>query len=183
MSSIAPPSHTRTSKTTDDWITPKWLIDRLGPFDLDPCASDKQPWVTANLSFRRSDNGLAQPWLNSFVWMNPPYGTKTGVWLSRLATHNHGIALTFARTETKIFFRYVWPMAVAVLFIRGRLTFYMPDGTSPRIGHNSGGPSILIAYGETARERLFSCRDLGAFITLNQQSVARRTSSTTRELF
>ena len=34
MSSIAPPSHTSGIHTTDDWITPKWLIDRLGPFAI-----------------------------------------------------------------------------------------------------------------------------------------------------
>ena len=40
---IAPPPHNRTSESTDDWITPKWLIDRLGPFDL-----DRSPRLGAN---------------------------------------------------------------------------------------------------------------------------------------
>lgn len=34
MPSIAHPAQSRTEITTDDWITPKWLVDRLGPFVL-----------------------------------------------------------------------------------------------------------------------------------------------------
>lgn len=34
------------SRSTDDWISPRWLLDRLGEFDLDPCACDPQPWPT-----------------------------------------------------------------------------------------------------------------------------------------
>ena len=29
------------------WITPPWILRALGPFDLDPCAADQQPWPTA----------------------------------------------------------------------------------------------------------------------------------------
>jgi hypothetical protein len=32
---------------TDDWITPPGIIEALGPFDLDPCASVGQPWPCA----------------------------------------------------------------------------------------------------------------------------------------
>jgi hypothetical protein len=123
VSSIAPPAHNRGAHTTDDWITPKWLIDRIGPFDLDPCASDTQPWPCAKSSFRLLDNGLAQPWnfngKKLFVYGNPPYGPKTEIWLGRIALHGHGIALVFARTETRMFFRHVWPHASALLFLRG----------------------------------------------------------------
>src|ERR1035438_3653329 len=62
MSAIANAAHSRGPYTTDDWITPKWLIDRLGPFDLDPCASERQPWPCALYSFREQDNGLAKRW-------------------------------------------------------------------------------------------------------------------------
>lgn len=60
MSSIAPPAHTRGKHTTDDWITPKWLIERLGPFDLDPCASQLQPWPCAKRQL--TEFGLIHPW-------------------------------------------------------------------------------------------------------------------------
>lgn len=96
--------------------------------------------------------------------MNPPYGKMTGDWLKKLATHNHGIALVFARTETKMFFEHVWPCASALLFMRGRLTFCYPDGTGSEAGHNSGGPSVLIGYGQEAAKRLVKAKDLGAIL-------------------
>ena len=47
---------------TNDWITPKYIIDALGPFDLDPCASASQPWSCAVLSYsppdRRAGDGV-----------------------------------------------------------------------------------------------------------------------------
>ena len=168
MTSIAPPSHTRREgQTTDDWITPKWLIDRLGPFALDPCACIPQPWPCARRQFTIEDNGFMRPW-DGLVWMNPPYGKATGEWLARLAGHGHGIALVFARTETRMFFQHVWPKASALLFLKGRLTFNRPDGSAPPCGYNSGGPSVLIAYGVPAAERLRANQDLGALVSLEK---------------
>jgi hypothetical protein len=165
--SIAPPVHTRSSSTTDSWITPKWLIDMLGPFDLDPCACDPQPWPCADRSY--TENGLLLPW-TGFVWCNPPYGSAIGAWLNKLALHGNGIALVFARTETAAFFGHVWPFASALLFLRGRLTFHYPDGSTPRNGANSGGPSVLIGYGELARDRLASSERLGALVMRTAQA-------------
>jgi hypothetical protein len=163
MASIAPPLHTRSQQTTDDWITPKWLIDRLGPFDLDPCACKPQPWPCAARQYTFLDNGLTKPW-DGLVWCNPPYGRSASTWLEKLAAHGNGIALIFARTDTKAFFRHVWDKAQLLLFICGRLTFLRPDGSSPPIGHNSGGPSVLIAYGQMAAVRLLANKDIGAVV-------------------
>ena len=146
---------------TDEWITPKFIIDALGPFDLDPCCAMSMPWRTAERWFTVADDGLAQPW-SGYVWCNPPYGKNTGVWLQRLKEHGNGIALIFARTETRMFFEYVWAHASALLFIEGRLTFYRPDGTLAP--HNSGGPSVLVAYGDKAAHRLVQSGLAGACI-------------------
>jgi phage N-6-adenine-methyltransferase len=162
---IAPPCHTRTEQSSDSWITPKWLINALGPFDLDPCASISQPWPCAQEQYTEKDNGLLREW-KGFVWLNPPYGRELGKWLNRLALHRNGIALVFARTETRDFFINVWPFANAMLFIRGRLTFHYPDGSTSRNGGNSGGPSVLIAYGDEGARRLKANKRLGALIHL-----------------
>lgn len=166
---IAPPCHTRTDDSTDSWITPKWLIDRLGPFDLDPCQCIPQPWPCAKYFYTIEDNGLLQHW-RGFVWCNPPYGKQTDAWLNRMANHGNGIALVFARTETRSFFKNVWPHASAILFLKGRLTFCRPDGSQPRTGGNSGGPSVLIGYGAEASLRLATNRDLGKYIELNTEA-------------
>lgn len=162
--SIAPPCHTRRESTTDSWITPKSIIDDLGPFDLDPCACIPQPWPCAKKSFTEIDDGLMQKW-EGFVWCNPPYGKLTDAWLNRMALHNNGIALVFARTETRSFFRNVWGKASSIVFVEGRITFHQPCGKRSRSGGNSGGPSVLIGYGSLADHRLFAST-LGQFVKL-----------------
>ena len=96
--------------------------------------------------------------------MNPPYGKHLSSWLQRLALHNNGIALIFARTETKAFFQYVWPFASCILFIEGRITFLHVDGV--KASANSGAPSVLVGYGEEAKFRLSKSKIKGKFITL-----------------
>lgn len=167
MTSIAPPCHTRRSSSTDSWITPKWLIDRLGPFDLDPCAAIPQPWPCATAEFTEVDGGLLLPWYG-FVYLNPPYGKQTGTWLNRLALHGQGIALVFARTETRAFFQSVYPFASVLLFLRGRLTFHHPDGSPAPNGHNSGGPSVLVGYGKKAARRLRDNGGLGVCVRVER---------------
>lgn len=137
-------SHERSPTGKYEWLTPPDLIRALGEFDLDPCAPRLRPWPTAKCHYTLQEDGLRQPWFGR-VWLNPPYGHQTSKWLARLAQHGNGIALIFARTETRMFFEHIWDQARAILFLRGRLTFYNQDGTRP---HNSGGaPSCLVAYG------------------------------------
>jgi hypothetical protein len=97
------------------------------------------------------------------VWLDPPYGQQTGLWLDRLSRHGNGIALVFARTETAMFFEHVWGEVPGALFLEGRLHFFRPDGT--RAQNNSGGPSVLLAYGEENARRLRECPLRGAYCT------------------
>jgi len=147
---------------TDVWLTPPAIIEALGEFKLDPCASIDQPWTTAWNTYTIEDDGLAQPWFGR-VWMNPPYGKQLGAWLKKLANHNDGIALVFARTETKAFFEGVWDRADAILFIKGRLRFHYPDGS---LGGTAGSPSVLVAYGKNNVEALEKCGIEGKLIYL-----------------
>ena len=50
--------------STDDWYTPKWIIDTLGPFDLDPCAppADVRPYEIAPTAYTKDDDGLSHEW-------------------------------------------------------------------------------------------------------------------------
>lgn len=132
---------------TNVWLTPKFVIDELGgadSFDLDPCAApEPRPWPTAQRHVTEPGDGLAIDW-HGRVWLNPPYGPHTETWIERLAVHRRGIALIFARTETALWHRFIWPKADAVFFFDGRLFFHRPDGT--RAQSNAGAPSALIAY-------------------------------------
>jgi phage N-6-adenine-methyltransferase len=142
--------HTKASTTTDVWLTPRWVIDRFGPFDLDPCAADPRPWDCAATNLTEGDDGLTAEW-NGHVWLNPPY-SNIAPWMERLAAHRNGMALVFARTDTAWWHDHVFPAAASILFLRGRLSFCDPAGIAAK--HNSGGPSALIAYGRLANAKL-----------------------------
>ena len=127
---------------SDDWLTPPPILKPLGKFDLDPCASLKQKTKTAARQFTINDDGLSQDWFGR-VWLNPPYGEQTERWLAKMAKHGNGIALVYARTETKMFFDHVWERASGIFFVKGRLSFIKPDNSSDG---QAGAPSVLISY-------------------------------------
>lgn len=145
--------HEKPNKgATDSWITPPWLLDRLGSFDHDPCPVNGQ-------------NGLIDPW-HGRVWLNPPY-SKNSQFMEKMASHKNGMALVFARTETKWFQNFVFPYAVGILFFNKRISFLKEDGTLPK--GNSGAPSVLIAYTEYDFFVLTQNRDLGFLIRINNE--------------
>lgn len=146
--------HQAAKSLKEEWLTPPYIIQALGPFDLDPCAAVDQPWHTAAKHYTIMDNGLNQPW-EGRVWLNPPYGDKIDQWMHRMADHGDGIALLFARTETSMFFSRVWRSASAVMFLEGRLHFHHANGQKARA--NAGGPSVLVAYGTANAHCLGRC--------------------------
>lgn len=135
-----------------EWYTPPGIFDALGlTFDLDPCApSGGLPWIPARRFYSIDHDGLSQPWAGR-VWLNPPYGPKTSVWMRRLAAHGDGIALVFARTETAWWHETV-KASHAVCFIAGRLTFVDEDRQPG--GFNAGSPSALVGYGQECAEAI-----------------------------
>lgn len=113
--------------TTHDWLTPPEILQALGPFDMDPCASQHQPWRTATTQFTIEDDGLARAWVGR-VWCNPPYGPHAEKFLKRAAEHGNAVVLIFARTETKAFQEFCWRRASGMLFMAGRIRFRLPGG-------------------------------------------------------
>ncbi len=148
----------------EEWLTPPEMIRALGEFDLDPCASIIQPWETAKKHYTIEDDGLSHRW-EGRVWCNPPYGNQTQFWLRRMAAHGNGIVLVFARTETMNFFRYVWPKAQGIMFLKGRIFFY--DVTAIRPKNGPGAPSCLVAYGDENALMLKESGLEGQYLALN----------------
>lgn len=148
--------------TTVDWLTPPELVKKLGEFDLDPCTPVSPPFVHAKHNFNINDNGLSKSWFGR-VYMNPPYGNGMEKWMEKLKHHGNGIALIFARTETKCFFNHIWDDAHAVLFVKGRIKFYNLEGK--QVG-TPGAPSVFIAYGKNNSEVLEKAGIEGKFIQL-----------------
>ena len=163
--------HERQGRGERVWLTPRWLVEALGPFDLDPCFSSPRPWDTAAEHFGPDAagglGGLCAAW-HGFVWLNPPYGDRAGDWLAKLAAHPPGgIALVFARTETDWFVAEVWRKAAAVMFLFGRLVFHRADGMPGAT--NGGAPSCLVAYGDEAVRRLERAPLRGQIVRLARQ--------------
>ncbi len=78
--------------STDEWCTPKWLAEALGPFDLDPCsnaASHIKSVLSCGFNHPGEDfrDGLALCWQGHSVFVNPPYSNPLP-WAQRLRDHN-----------------------------------------------------------------------------------------------
>lgn len=154
-----------STATTHDWLTPPEILSALGTFDMDPCASQFQPWRTATTQFTIEDDGLARDWVGR-VWCNPPYGPHAEKFLKRMADHDNGILLIFARTETKAFQQHCWARAAGMLFMAGRIKFRMPGGGS---AGPAGAPSVLIAYGADNLAALRDSKIPGYVVALDNQ--------------
>jgi len=167
----AHPYRSRPVAGSHVWLTPPDLLEKLGAFDLDPCAGPSpRPWPTARKHIELPEDGLTTIW-DGRVWCNPPFGSQTWAWLQRMAEHGNGVALAFARTETEGFQRWVWDRADSVLFLARRPHFHYPDGR--RAGGNSGGPIVLIAYGANNTDALASSGIDGALVRrIEQERIA-----------
>jgi hypothetical protein len=153
-------SHQQCVGKSQAHITPRWILDATGPFDLDPAAADPRPWDCAAINW--TTRGLDREWFG-FVYLNPPFDRyEVGTWIARLARHGSGICLLHARTEAA-WFEPVWQHAAAVLFLADRIKFCRPDGSEQP--HNSGAPPILVAFGDEALHRLRRCGIGGALVT------------------
>jgi hypothetical protein len=92
-------SHQTTVGRSQSWITPRWILDAVGPFDLDPAGASPRPWSCAGTTWTEAN----------------------------LATHGHGTALLHARVEAE-WFEPAWQSATAILFLADRIFFHYPDG-------------------------------------------------------
>lgn len=145
------------------WLTPEQYVTPLGDFDLDPCGAPGHTLADKTFLLEEGDDGLRDDWFGR-VWLNPPYGKLTEPFMAKLADHGNGIALIFARTETGLWFREVWPKASALLFLKGRISFLNAEGE--KAPANAGAPSVLVAYGSDNAEALRGSGIEGAFIDL-----------------
>ena len=86
---------------SQDHITPKWILDRLGPFDWTRAPPSCGPGTTPRMNFTEKEDGLAQPWMRrGFVFLNPPNEPLRGRALDcPFARARAGICLTHASVK------------------------------------------------------------------------------------
>lgn len=151
------------SVSSDEWYTPKWVIDLLGPFDLDPCSPVIRPYDTAKVHYNSTDNGLSQEW-SGRVWLNPPYSrVLLEQFVKKMAGHGNGIALLVNLQDNVLWQEVIFPTASSMIFMRHRVKFLRPDGTSgtPFFG------SCLVAWGAENDRVLRQSGIEGKYVRLN----------------
>jgi hypothetical protein len=149
---------------TETWLTPRWITEPLGGFDLDPCGHQTWPIAAEHYVWPDSD-GLMLPWRGR-VWCNPPYGTQAQAWAQRMVNHLDGYLLLFARTDT-LMFRPLFACTSGMFFFEGRIRFHRADGS---LGDPAPAPSVLLAFGEANMNVLRGIRHWrGALVTVEMR--------------
>jgi hypothetical protein len=153
----------KLSQSTE-WYTPKGYIEDarevMGSIDLDPASSETaNKIVKAKRFISKEDNpdGLNQDWFGN-VWLNPPYGTGSGLFTTKLIEEfeakriNAAILLLNAYGFDNEWFQPLWKQIFC--FTDHRIEFWSPD-------RESGGPAngnIFIYFGSNQEKfaRIFS---------------------------
>ena len=157
-------SFERGKNRTDEWFTPKWIIEALNcQFDLDPCTSYNRPFDIAPAILTKENDGLISDWFGR-VWCNPPYTPKLiKPFISKLAKHGNGIALIFNRMDNALWHNIIFPTADSILIMRGRVRFIDQRGKE---GDSAGCGSVLVAWGKDNSKVIEDCGIQGKFIKL-----------------
>jgi hypothetical protein len=174
-------THESSVNESVEWYTPPEIFDALGvTFDLDPCSpGEGKSHVPTLRHYTIHDDGLTSPWGDNFVWVNPPYGNHTTLWMERLANHGNGMALVFARTDVA-WFQNFGVRADMVCFISSRVRFYA--GSLTERGGTPGAGSMILAYGEKATAALAQS-NLGACFTLVPGTASAQAQDVQLDLF
>jgi hypothetical protein len=138
--------HEQSIGASDEWYTPAYVFEAMGArFDLDVAApAGGCAWIPADRFISKGDDAMRTPW-RGFVWMNPPFGGRNGVipWLARFFEMDNGVALVPDRTSAPWWQEYA-PQADALLFVKKKIRFLKPDGTT---GNSPAQGTTLLAKG------------------------------------
>ncbi len=144
-----PASH----ESENTWFTPKDFIEKLGPFNLDPCTVSFRPFDTAKFHFEydKGTCGIKNAWLGD-VWCNPPYGKQIMPFIDKFISHRKGVMLIFARMGSEGVQKLIKSEAY-IYCLRKRIHFIQKDGKKAT---NAGTDSILVFYNHKYLEKVKS---------------------------
>lgn len=129
--------HVAFNSGNNEWYTPADIIEDarkvIGTITLDPASSEiANETVKATKFFTAEDDGLIQDWDGENIWLNPPYSSGLiEKFVDKLlaSDYTQAIVLVNNATDTEWFSRLA-EMAEAIVFPKGRVKFYKPDGTT-----------------------------------------------------
>lgn len=125
------------------WFTPKEFIEKLGPFDVDPCTVSFRPFNTAAVHFEhdKGECGLVGTWQGR-VWLNPPYGKSIMPFIEKFIDHKNGVMLIFARMGSEGVQSLIRSGAF-IYCLRKRVKFIHKAGNKVS---NAGTDSLLVFF-------------------------------------
>jgi hypothetical protein len=136
--------------TSNEFFTPKWLLELLGPIAFDPCWSpDSNVAADVVNDVRVFADGLELDWAGAgLCFVNPPY-SDCKRWVAKCAAEfaAHGrliVALIPALPGESYWHDSVWGRAAWALLFRGRLRFDVAGGVSK---HGASFGSALVCWG------------------------------------
>lgn len=146
--------HVVNNSGNNEWYTPPDYIEAarqvMGNIDLDPASCElANKVVKADKIYTTDDDGLTKVWRGN-VWMNPPYaGELIGKFTEKITQEpvNQAVVLVNNATETN-WFNALIEKASAVIFPKGRVKFYMPDGST---GAPLQGQAVIYIGGNPER--------------------------------
>ena len=153
-------SPTMFSSESSEHYTPRWLINTLGEFDLDPCSSpDKRVIAKRHCIGLNNEDGLRVVWFGR-IFINPPYGKGLDKWVSKGLMFRKSSELIYllpARTDTE-WFHQLARAKPTILFFKGRLKFDTPNGSAK---NSAPFPSMLVHVGKNKVEFIERVKHLG----------------------
>lgn len=172
---------------SDTEITPAELVEPIrdffgGEIDVDPCAH-RLGHVQARCEWRKSDDGMAKPWVRipgyrrpmRSVFVNHPYSHgEPNRWLGRCASVASAhpdvsiVALSKGDTSTLWYRKWIRGTAAAVCFVERRIAFEKVSRTGARARQGAKWPSILSYWGPHAHGFVEWFGELGHCIALER---------------
>lgn len=108
-------------ETPTKWVRP--IAERVGGFDLDPCASKVSDHANHNI---RLTGGLEADWSEyDTVWVNHPFGRgEPGKWLSKAVASDCRTVVTLSKNDPSTeWFQTYYPEADLWFFPKDRIKF------------------------------------------------------------
>ena len=154
--------------SSDEYYTPKHIVEALGHFDLDPATPENPRWRTADMMYTKEDDGLKQEWFGR-VFLNPPYSRPlVNQFMEKMAAHGNGIALIVPKLGTKMFRDIIYPSCSAIYILSERIKFYDENWVQQK---SPICQSMLVAFGEDNKKAILNSGLKGLMLVPEHRSL------------